>query len=68
MPSVEAVTTVRGEEALFRRVEHLFAVAEDVACAANDLSTFAWRHGSGDLADTTARRRGQVRLAGPATE
>ncbi|PXY38143.1 LuxR family transcriptional regulator [Prauserella flavalba] len=32
---------VRGEEELFARTAHLFAAADEVACAANDLNTWA---------------------------
>ncbi|MFW0786087.1 hypothetical protein AAFP35_16365 [Gordonia sp. CPCC 206044] len=46
MRTTDAVTVVRGEEELFRRTEHLFASATDMACAANDLWTFSWAHGS----------------------
>ena len=35
------VAIVRGEEELFARTAHLFAGATDIACAANDLSTWA---------------------------
>jgi DNA-binding NarL/FixJ family response regulator len=35
------VTTVRGEDELFARTAHLFATATEVACAANDLNTWA---------------------------
>lgn len=46
MRTVEAVTIVRGEEELFSRTGHLLMAATDVACAANDLWTWAWNHGS----------------------
>lgn len=63
MPTVEAVTIVRGEEELFQRTEHLFARATDVACAANDLWAWAWRHGSDEVtAAAAARPRGSVRM------
>lgn len=58
MPTVETVTIVRGEEELFRRTEHVFASATDVACAANDLWTWAWRHGSDELTEARAHRPG----------
>jgi len=48
--SVGEVTVVRGEDELYRRTKHLFATATEVACAANDLWTWAWRHDSDDLA------------------
>ncbi|QGN33581.1 response regulator transcription factor [Microlunatus sp. Gsoil 973] len=56
MPTVDAVTLVQGEEELFRRTEHLFASATDVACAANDLWTWAWRHGSAVLTEAGVHR------------
>ncbi|GAB3922516.1 LuxR family transcriptional regulator [Microlunatus endophyticus] len=63
MPTVESVTIVRGEEELHRRTEHLFAAATDVACAANDLWAWAWRHGSRDItAAAAARPRGSLRM------
>lgn len=63
MPTGESVTVVRGEDELFRRTEHLFAQATDVACAANDLWTWAWRHGSGELeAAVAARPRRDTRI------
>lgn len=64
MPTVEAVTIVRGEEELFRRTEHLFASATDVACAANDLWAWAWRHRSEEelTASAAARPRGSFRM------
>ena len=64
MPTVEAVTIVRGEEELFQRTEHLFASATDVACAANDLWAWAWRNRSEEelAAAAAARPRGSFRL------
>lgn len=41
MQTGEAVTIVHGEQELFERTMHLFASATDVACAANDLFTWA---------------------------
>lgn len=41
MQTGEAVTVVHGEQELFERTMHLFATATDVACAANDLATWA---------------------------
>lgn len=38
---MDTVTTVRGEVELFARTAHLFETAEEVACAANDLNTWA---------------------------
>ncbi|MCK5753947.1 MAG: hypothetical protein KAH46_14720 [Mycobacterium sp.] len=46
MTDTDSVTVVRSEEELFRRTEHLFATATEVSCAANDLWTFAWQHGT----------------------
>ncbi|GAA3166792.1 hypothetical protein [Nonomuraea salmonea] len=40
----EAVAVVYGEEELFRRTAHLFAAVTDLACAANDLATWAYDH------------------------
>ncbi|MEV4800329.1 DNA-binding response regulator [Nonomuraea sp. NPDC049421] len=40
----EAVAVVYGEEELFRRTAHLFATVTDLACAANDLATWAYDH------------------------
>ncbi|MXP20320.1 DNA-binding response regulator [Gordonia sp. HNM0687] len=57
MHSTESVTVVRGEEELLRRTAHLFATATEVSCAANDLWTFAWAHGTGELADAAVRPR-----------
>ena len=63
MPTVEAVTIVRGEEELFQRTEHLFAHATDVACAANDLWAWAWRHGADEVtAAAAARPHGSLRM------
>lgn len=63
MRTGESVTVVRGEDELFRRTEHLFAQATDVACAANDLWTWAWRHDSGRLEAAIATRpRRDVRI------
>lgn len=41
MQTGEAVTVVHGEQELMERTMHLFASASDVACAANDLFTWA---------------------------
>lgn len=63
MRTVDAVTIVHGEEELFRRTEHLFATATDIACAANDLWTWAWKHGP-DRPTATAgvRHRADMRI------
>jgi DNA-binding NarL/FixJ family response regulator len=42
---MDPVTTVRGEEELFARTAHLFATASEIACAANDLNTWATTRG-----------------------
>ncbi|MGC5257599.1 hypothetical protein ACPXCG_14695 [Gordonia sp. DT218] len=57
MHSTDSVTVVRGEEELLQRTAHLFASAAEVVCAANDLWTFAWSHGAGELADSAAQQR-----------
>lgn len=63
MQTAEAVTVVRGEEELFRRTAHLFAQATDIACAANDLATFAHDHGADELAAETAdQHRSDTRI------
>ncbi|ACQ78689.1 response regulator receiver protein [Beutenbergia cavernae DSM 12333] len=56
MQTGEAVTIVQGEAELLARTTHLFATATDVACAANDLVTWAGAHGS---AEFTAALRAQ---------
>lgn len=59
MRTSDAVTVVRGEEELFRRVGHLFSTVTDMACAANDLATWVAAHGAGEIAE---RRAGEVRI------
>ncbi|NKQ55095.1 response regulator transcription factor [Amycolatopsis sp. K13G38] len=44
METTGDVVVVRGEEELFARTAHLFAAAEEIACAANDLHTWAVTH------------------------
>ncbi|MFI5605800.1 DNA-binding response regulator [Amycolatopsis sp. NPDC051903] len=44
MTRVDDVVTVRGERELFDRTAHLFASATDIACAANNLYTWAATH------------------------
>jgi hypothetical protein len=62
MQTGEAVTIVRGEQELMERTTHLFASATDVACAANDLFTWA-RAQTDELSETYhARRTGDVRI------
>lgn len=63
MQTGEAVTIVHGERELFERTRHLFATATDVACAANDLATWAAAQHSAELADlVSARRPGDSRI------
>ena len=57
------VAIVRGEEELFARTAHLFAAATDVACAANDLSTWAATRPRPEIAEGVAEhRRAGVRV------
>jgi DNA-binding NarL/FixJ family response regulator len=57
------VAIVRGEEELFARTVHLFAAATDVACAANDLNTWAATRPQPAVAEgIAAHRRGGVRV------
>lgn len=51
------VTIVHGEEELFARTAHLFASAGEVACAANDLNTWAMSHGRPPSPPTGSRPR-----------
>ncbi|KAA9164883.1 response regulator transcription factor [Amycolatopsis acidicola] len=44
METTREATVVRGEAELFARTAHLFELADDVACAANDLHTWALAH------------------------
>ncbi|RSN56167.1 LuxR family transcriptional regulator [Amycolatopsis sp. WAC 04182] len=62
MRTSDAVTVVRGEEELFRRVGHLFSTVTDMACAANDLATWVAERRSDELAAAAERRAGQVRI------
>jgi DNA-binding NarL/FixJ family response regulator len=48
------VLLVRGEQELFDRTAHLFARAGEVACAANDLYTWAWARRRLEIADGIA--------------
>lgn len=57
MQTGEAVTIVRGEQELMERTAHLFTSATDVACAANDLSTWARTQASGELAEMIRTRQ-----------
>ncbi len=57
------VAIVRGEEELFTRTAHLFAAATDVACAANDLSTWAAARPRPEIeAGVAEHRRAGVRV------
>lgn len=63
MRTGEAVTIVHGEQELFARTMHLFANATDVACAANDLATWATAQSADELTDVVRERRpGDVRI------
>lgn len=42
----DAVTVVRGEREVLRRTAHLFASATEITCAANELASWGWRHGT----------------------
>ena len=54
---------VRGEEELFARTAHLFAAAGEVACAANDLNTWASSRPRPEIAEGVAEhRRAGVRV------
>lgn len=63
MQTGEAVTIVRGEQELAERTMHLFASASDVACAANDLFTWAGARMADELSELYRRRRpGDARI------
>ena len=63
MQTGEAVTIVHGERELLERTMHLFATATDVACAANDLATWATTQSTDEFAALARDRRpGDVRL------
>ncbi|WP_039923829.1 response regulator transcription factor [Amycolatopsis decaplanina] len=62
MRASDAVTVVRGEEELFRRVGHLFSTVTDMACAANDLATWVAERRSEELTAAAERRSGEVRI------
>lgn len=57
MQTGEMVTIVHGERELLERTGHLLASATDVACAANDLATWARAQASGELAEAIRTRR-----------
>ncbi|MCK9793990.1 DNA-binding response regulator [Isoptericola sp. 4D.3] len=62
MQTGEAVTVVQGEDELLARTAHLFAQADEISCAANDLGTWVVTH-QPEVADAAARsRRDDVRL------
>jgi DNA-binding NarL/FixJ family response regulator len=57
------VAIVHGEDELFERTAHLFAAAGDVACAANDLNTWAATRPRPEIAHGVAEhRRAGVRV------
>ncbi|KZB80179.1 response regulator transcription factor [Amycolatopsis regifaucium] len=58
----DAVTVVRGEEELFRRVGHLFTTVTDLACAANDLATWVADRKSGEIPTAARRRAADLRI------
>lgn len=63
MRTGEMVTIVHGERELMERTAHLLASATDVACAADDLATWARAQASGELAEAIRDRRpGDVRI------
>jgi len=63
MRTGETVTVVHGEQELLERTLHLFASATEIACAANDLATWASTQSSEQLtAMVRDRRRGDVRI------
>ena len=51
------VVVVRGEQELFGRAAHLFAGADEVACAANDLHTWAAAMPRREITDGIERNR-----------
>ena len=57
MHTGEAVTIVHGEQELMERTMHLFASASDVACAANDLFTWAGTRMTDELTETYRQQR-----------
>lgn len=63
MQTSEAVTIVHGERELFERTMHLFLAATDVACAANDLFTWAGAQMANELIDARrGRAPGEARI------
>src|SRR5690606_40922141 len=63
MRTVDAVTIVHDEQELFQRTKHLFMTATEIACAANDLWVWAWRHQPYDItALSDVQRRTDMRV------
>jgi hypothetical protein len=62
MQTGEAVTIVHGEQELFERTMHLFTTATDVACAANDLATWATAQSSAEFTELVRERPAGARL------
>lgn len=57
-----AVTIVHGEQELFERTMHLFTTATDVACAANELATWATAQSSAEFTELVRERPAGARL------
>lgn len=57
-----AVTIVHGEQELFERTMHLFTTATDVACAANELATWATAQSSAEFTELVRERPPGARL------
>lgn len=62
MQTGEAVTIVHGERELFERTMHLFTTATDVACAANDLATWATAQSAPEFTNLVRERPAGARL------
>lgn len=62
MQTGEAVTIVHGERELFERTMHLFTTATDVACAANDLATWATAQSAPEFTSLVRERPAGARL------
>lgn len=62
MQTGKAVTIVHGEQELFERTMHLFTTATDVACAANDLATWATAQSSAEFTELVRERPAGARL------
>lgn len=63
MPQTEDVTLIAGERELLARAGHLFARAAEVACAANDLHTFAITHPHPELRHAMRNHRADAKHA-----